>query len=59
MIIRDNAVGGATLFKAVAPYTAMQCTKYFNPPIECAPVIDISECIIGTPADAKVIIVLA
>ena len=59
MKIRDGGTSNAVLFEVKCSDVYDQRIKYFNPPIWADPVIDISECTLNTPANAKVIITVA
>ncbi len=57
MIIHDGGIDDAAIFDS-GPCVDEYSIKYvtFNPPKPCDPVIDISDCTLGTPANAKVVI---
>lgn len=58
MIINDGGIDGPSIFDVKCTADTDQRVKYFDPPLYCAPVIDITDCTLGTAANAKVIITL-
>lgn len=56
MIIHDGGIDAAPIFDSGLVTTVDPVIKYFNPPKWTRPVIDISDCTLGTAANAKVII---
>jgi len=58
MIIHEAGVDGPNIFHVKCTADTDQRIKYFNPPLHCAPVIDASDCTLGTPANARVLIEL-
>ena len=57
MIIRDGGIDAAEFFDAGPQADSYDArVKYFIEPLEVNPVIDISDCILGTAANAKVMI---
>ena len=56
MVINEGGINGASIFHVKCTGDTDQRIKYFNPPTRMQPVIDISDCTLGTAANAKVII---
>lgn len=57
-IIHEGGIDGASIFEVKCTGDTDNRVKYFDPPLHCAPVIDISDCTLATAANAKVIIEL-
>ena len=58
MIIHDGGLNNASLMDVTCQNVYDQRVKYFHPPVWADPVIDISDCTLGTAANAKVIITI-
>jgi hypothetical protein len=55
MLIHEASIDGAELFDTGVVSGTDARTKYFDGGFRCVPVIDISDCTLGTAANAKVI----
>lgn len=56
MLIHEGGIDGAEVFDTGIVSGTDARTKYFDRGHKCAPVIDISDCTLGTAANAKVIL---
>jgi len=59
MIVHDGGIDGVTIFHMKSADVYDQKIRYYEPPIIANPVIDISDCTLATPADAKVLITIS